>query len=161
LKEIKLLRNEIKLTTSLSKEEKYEIPVQIGDEITSISLTMVHSEDTSKVSITMENDLIGKAAAEFTLKDNGASGYIVTDNQNGLEILKQNQSEFDAQLESSGLNLNKIDYMTSKSLNLNKFGEEAKSDTANETSTKDLYSVARAFVVMMQKSGSNETNQVL
>lgn len=158
LKQLKLLRNEIRLTTSLSKEEKYEIPVRIGDEITSINLTVIQSEDTSKVSITMENDAVGKAAAEFTLKNKSASGYIVTDSQKGLDILKEGKDEFNAQLEVAGLALSKVDYMTSKSLSLDKFGEELESDTTNwvdDTSTRDLYSVARAFVVAMQKARSN------
>jgi hypothetical protein len=158
LKQLKMLRNEIRLTTNLSKEEKYEIPVRIGDEITSINLTVVHSKESSKVSITMENDTIGKAAAEFTLKDQSASGYIVTDNQNGLGLLKGSQEEFVAQLEDAGLTLNKVDYMSSKSLNINKFGDEAETQTSaltKEASTRDLYSVARAFVVAMQRAGSN------
>ncbi len=160
LKQLKLLRNEVQLTTNLSKEEKYEIPIVIGDEITSINLTVVHSDDTSKVLVTMDNDTIGKAAAEFTLKDKSASGYIVTDNQNGLELLKMNKEEFNTQLEDAGLELNKLDYITSNSLNINKFGEELESKTTNstdKTSTKDLYSIARAFVVAMQKASSSET----
>ncbi|MFA9376879.1 MAG: DUF6240 domain-containing protein [Lachnotalea sp.] len=158
LKQLKLLGNEIKLTTNLSKEEKYEIPVRIGDEITSINLTVLHGTDTSKVSITMENDTIGKAAAEFTLSNKTASGYIVADNQKGLQILQDNQSEFSQQLEAAGLSLNKVDYITSKKLNINTFTQEIDStltNTADETSARDLYSVARSFVVSMHHAGSN------
>ncbi|RDY31258.1 DUF6240 domain-containing protein [Lachnotalea glycerini] len=156
LKQLKLLRNEIRLTTNLSKEEKYEIPIKIGDELTSINLTVIRGTDTSKVSITMDNSLVGKAAAEFTLKDNSASGYIAADSKSGLDVLKENQSELQTQLEMAGLTLNKVDYIMSKGIDINKFNEENSEMTqTNETSTKDLYSTARAFVVSMQKVQSN------
>lgn len=158
LKELKLLRNEIQLSTSLSKEEKYEIPIQIGDEITSINLTVIRGSDSGKVTITMENDTIGKAAAEFTLKGKDAFGYVAADNQTGLEILKDRQIELESQLESSEVTLNKVDYITSKSLDINNWNNDLESSGgSNESSTKDLYSLARAFVVCMQRSDNNES----
>jgi hypothetical protein len=156
LKELKLLRNEIRLTTSLSKQEKYEIPIQIGDEVTSINLTVIHGVDTSKVSITMDSEAVGRAAAEFTLKDHYASGYIVTDNKNGIDALKENQDVFYKELEDAGLAPGKIDYFASKSLDINKFSKEQETNSDNaQVSTRDLYSVARAFVVSIQKVQSN------
>ena len=105
----------------------------------------------------MNNALVGKAAAEFTLKDHAASGYIAADNQSGLDVsLKENQSELQTQLEMAGLSLNKVDYIMSKGLDINKFSKESTElAQTDEASTKDLYSTARAFVVCMQKVQSN------
>jgi hypothetical protein len=155
LKEIQLLQNQIKLTGSLSKEEKYEIPIKIGEEVTSISLTVVHGQETGKVSITMESEATGKVGAEFNLKDKSASGYVVTDSQKSLDSMKQALDGFASQLEQSGITLKKMDYITSKSLNLSKFGEEVKKDGSEEASTGDLYSVAKAFVISVQRIGKD------
>ncbi|WP_099467376.1 DUF6240 domain-containing protein [Konateibacter massiliensis] len=153
LKELKLLRNEIRLTTNLSREEKYEIPLQIGDEITSMNLTVIRGTKEGQVTVTMENEAVGKAAAQFTLKGSSVTGYIAVDNEEGLELLKQNGEEWQAQLAASGLEADKIDYITSKSLDINKWKDgQEKSGEDTGISTKDLYSVARAFVVSMQKT---------
>lgn len=154
LKELKLVSNEIRLATNLSKEEKYEIPVKIGDEITSINLTVIRGTDLGKVSITMENESIGKAVAEFTLKGEDAFGYIATDNEKGLSLLKENEDQMNEQLIDSNITLKKVDYLTSKTLDVNHWKEESKdSKETNESNTKDLYSLAKAFVFSMQKAG--------
>jgi len=151
LKELKLLRNEIKLTTRLSKEEKYEIPIQIGEEITSINLTVIRGTQSGKVSITMENETIGKAAAEFVLKDKEAYGYVASDNQKGLNILKNNGEVMKRQLEESGILLGKLDFITSKNLDINQIKNEVEpSGMESETNTKDLYCLAKAFVISVQ-----------
>jgi Family of unknown function (DUF6240) len=152
LKELKLLRNEIQLSTNLSREEKFEIPVKIGDEITSISLTLIRGSEQGKVTISMENETIGKAAAEFTLKGKNATGYIATDNQDGLNLLKDRQVGFESQLANSEITLNKVDYIASNSLDMSKWNNDLQSSgETSESSTKDLYSLARAFVVCMQE----------
>lgn len=151
LKELKLLRKEIKLTTRLSKEEKYEIPIQIGEEITSINLTVIRGTQSGKVSITMENETIGKAVAEFVLKDKEAYGYVASDNQKGLNILKNNGEVMKSQLEESGISLGKLDFITSKNLDINQIKNEIEpSGMESETNTKDLYCLAKAFVISVQ-----------
>lgn len=151
LKELKLLRNEIKLTTHLSKEEKYEIPIQIGEEITSINLTVIRGTQSGKVSITMENETVGKAVAEFVLKDKEAYGYIASDNQSGLNILKSNGNVLKNQLEASGISLGKLDFIASKNLDMNQIKHDIEpSEIENQANTKDLYRLAKAFVISIQ-----------
>lgn len=151
LKELKLLRNEIKLTTYLSKEEKYEIPIQIGEEITSINLTVIRGTQSGKVSITMENETVGKAVAEFVLKDKEAYGYIASDNQSGLNILKSNGNVLKNQLEASGISLGKLDFIASKNLDMNQIKHDIEpSEIENQANTKDLYRLAKAFVISIQ-----------
>lgn len=155
LKELKLLRNEIKLTTHLSKEEKYEIPIQIGEEITSINLTVIRGTQSGKVSITMENETIGKAVAEFVLKDKEAYGYIASDNQSGLNILKSNGDILKNQLEESGISFGKIDFIASKNLDINQIKHDIEpSEIENHVNTKDLYRLAKAFVISIQNQQS-------
>lgn len=152
LKELKLLRSEIKLTTQLSREEKYEIPIQIGEEITSINLTVIRGTGSSKVSISMENDAIGKAVAEFELKDKEVYGYIASDNQTGISILKNKESVLKGLLDGGGIALGKIDYITSKNLDINHIKNDIEEiEQENQTSTKDLYHLAKAFVTSLQK----------
>lgn len=153
LKQLKLLKSEIRLSTNLSKQEKYEIPIQIGEEVTSINLTIIRGTQSGKVAISMENDAIGKVVAEFTLKEKVASGYIATDNQEGLDMLKNSQNEFELQLANSEITLNNMDYITSKNLDINlvKNDIEKTDDTTNESSSKDLYSIAKAFVICVKK----------
>lgn len=151
LKELKLLMNEIKMATNLSRQESYEIPIQIGDEITSIHLTVLKGSKAGKVAVTMDNELLGKASAEFQIKEGSVSGYIATDNQEGLEQMKEKQDAFTNQLEKSNLSVRKIDYITSSKLDINAVKKDTQSlEQAEETSSKALYQIAKAFVVAMK-----------
>ena len=58
---------QITFMKSMAREENYEMPVRINGEVTAINLKMIHGDGKeARVAITLETELLGKCAAEFT-----------------------------------------------------------------------------------------------
>lgn len=147
LKEIKMLRQEIRLAANISNDERYEVPVRIGDEITSVNLTIVHSDEKSMVNITMDNEKIGKAAAQFTIKNGAVSGFIAVDNNEGLNVLKGNKKQLSSIIENQGLKLDRVDYIEARNVDINNI---SKAPNNKDVNTTDLYKTAKAFIINLK-----------
>lgn len=158
LKEIQTLHKEIKLYREFGRKERYEIPMVIGDEVTSIRLTFVKDiHEKGKVRATLESGTLGKVAAEFSLTDGKISGYIISDTDNAREILKENHEYLVSELQSRDNSVEKIEYIKSKGMNLNQFDLlKEKEEIGTSVSTKELYQIAKAFIVTMNHISREE-----
>jgi len=157
VKSMALTFKQISLVTNLAKEENYEVPVKIGDEITSINLRIVRGSDSSKVTATTDTALYGKVAAEFTATPTSISGYLATDSKDGYGNLKEMESNLMSEIGQSAKAFSKEDKSVSiqtiyvKTLDINKYQERSKEEMDHQkVSSKELYGIAKSVINTLQ-----------
>ncbi len=152
IKEIRQLYKQLNLAADLAKEENYEIPVQIGEEITSINLKIIHNRDVAgEVRITMNTEETGKVEARFVLYENSLEGSVLTEYmdkreelENRVDALSQALTEA---LQDTKIEIRQILFRSSSSLNLNTIPSFEKTEHAD---TALLYRVAKGFITFIQ-----------
>lgn len=150
VKEMHLLHKQIRLAQANAKQEEYQIPVQIGEEITAVRLRIIKGgEETGKVKVTMDTEKYGLAEAEFKVSGNTLEGFIAVSKEGTLEELKKLESKMKEALESSGLEISAFRFTQSSRIDTNSFmKEENTGDT--EVSSVQLYGTAKAFLQAIQ-----------
>lgn len=153
LKAIQSCRKQLTLAIGLSKEENYQIPVEINGETTAIHLRVLHDrQDGGKVKATFETESHGKVAAEFTIRNQKISGYIACSTQEGVDHIQGKNDKLRGCLQTAvealahnELELGDIGVVCSTELDLNAYTAD---ETRNESSvqTADLYQIAKAFI---------------
>lgn len=153
LRDLKLLHQGIQLAANLSKDENYEIPIMINEELTSINLRVIRNSDVQgRVKATMDSEVYGKVAAEFTIKGKQVSGVIITDSKEGADLLKESDKIFKLRMAEGERTVRRIDYVCSPSIDINRFNDGSEKSLESSANTKDLYEVAKAFVVTVRES---------
>lgn len=90
VKALRLINLELSTAKALANSETYEVPVDIGGEITSINIKVVHnSKDEPNVVITFETENLGRVGARFTHKNKETEGYITTNNSQAIKKLEK------------------------------------------------------------------------
>lgn len=147
LKAISLCHKQLSLLTSFSKQESYEIPVQLGDGVTSIHLSIRHESDLKgTVKASFDSPEYGKVSAQFTKEDNKISSIFTSDEKEGLEKLKQVGHTMENQIKADGEEIKETHYILGNQQDaLTLLKENA--DNNNETvSNRDLYRLAKQFL---------------
>ncbi len=153
IKAVKSLYKGLSLAGNLAREENYEIPMEIGGELTSVNLKIYHNAaKTGKVAVTMDSDVLGKVAAEFDVTAKSISGMIVYDKAVSKEGLQQIKKSMESAL---GINEQQvsINLVHSKSIDLAKFGEDRDVEAGEKLSTKELYQTAKTYMTALKSIG--------
>lgn len=161
-----LLHKQISLAVKYAREENYEVPIMIHDELTSLNVKIVRgSGEKGKVSATMETDTLGKIAAEFSISQNEIFGFIVSNKESTAEILSQNENTFSQNISKEkqvqihmimdrDLDLQAFDtqrMIKQDKLTLLSQKETEQTISTEETiSTKELYETAKTFIISIQ-----------
>lgn len=162
---LQLLRGAIKLSGTLSRNEYYDIPIKVGDSITNISLTVLNNtgKQDSKVSMSVQSDRYGTIEAEFKVHDRQAKGLILCNNQEANEIIKSNIGIIEDSLEKQNITLSQMDIgveklnnQSYKSKGLTSNQEAKNADKEADVTTKELYQVAKSFVVLVKRMEEGE-----
>ena len=157
IRSLALTFTQVKLATDLAKEKYYEVPVMIGNQVTSINLRIVHGEESGKVTAITQGELCGKVVAEFTVNGDNISGYIGTDSQEGLTILKEKEAELKNGLQKNGKQISSLNLIYSQNLDTEKIVAEKNSRSEKEAvSSKELYTIAKEFLNFIQINDGNE-----
>lgn len=159
IKEIRQLYKQLNLAAELAKEENYEIPVQIGEEITSINLKIIHNRDMAgEVKITMDTEETGKVEARFVLFENSLEGSVLTeymDKKDQLENRADALTEaLTEALEETKIEIRQLLFQSTGSLNLNTIPQGEK---AQHVDTTLLYRVAKGFITFIQNTQEGQT----
>ncbi|WP_455716439.1 DUF6240 domain-containing protein [Anaerosporobacter sp.] len=157
--DFQILRGAIKLSNVLNRNEYYDIPVKVGDSITNISLTVINNsgKQDSKVTMSVQSNRYGTIEAEFKVHDRQAKGLILCDNQEASEMVKSNIGVITDNLEKQNISLGQMDIgveklsgRSYKARGLNSNHEAKASDEAANVTTKELYQVAKSFVILVK-----------
>jgi hypothetical protein len=152
-KAISLMYKQISLTTNLAKEENYEVPVMIGEELTSINLKIIHqSKEKGKLFISTNTDVYGKLMAEFSVTKEETKGYIMAEKEEAKEILTKMAAHMELNLSENGTVKVNIDIMINKTMKLNSLENQELTNNEEKTvATAELYGVAKTFLRMIQE----------
>ena len=168
VREMRLMQAQLSMSSLFAKDEKYNIPVLVGDKVTNVSLKIVRGVDTKGiVDVMLESEMAGKIAATFQAKEEGISGFVATDNQNTRTLLAENMNLFTEAIQESNEEALDLRIAHVETLDLNHFSGtaivknmknaaaeaertpiEAKdtSSEAYQVQTSRLYKVAEAFI---------------
>lgn len=151
-----MFSKQMQFLSDMATEENYEIPITIGDEMTSINLKLIHNKaEKPKVNISLQTTEFSKVSAQFESTETGIRGFIASSSKNGLEQLKTYETEI----------VNRIKQRTKKEVSV-QFAYSGKQDfkleaTRNNTDetidTKELYQIAKGFLFAMKEGADNES----
>lgn len=151
LREINMAWKQISVARNLSREENYEIPMEIGDKLTSVNVCFRHNSRLEEnVTITMDTEEFGKISAFFEGEE--ISGYIVCEKQAGIEWLKDRQDAFTEEMQTKGITVSEIKFIQSDRLDINNFAREADENNRTRMSSAKLYETAKAFMQSFMKA---------
>ncbi len=146
LKEIHLLYKQMNLARECARQEDYQIPVQIGDEMTSIRLRIIRgAEDAGKVKVAMNTKEYGLAEAEFKVNGSTLEGFIAVNKEEALVDLKEVETKMREALQSSDLEISAFHLVQSDRIDTNAFMKEETAETT-QVSSAQLYQTAKAFL---------------
>lgn len=156
IREMSMNYKQLSVMSTMRRNESYEIPMEIGGEMTSINLTLVHdAEEKGTVSITMDTAYFGKAGAKFRVSENRIESYFVADSEMGKERLQVAGEKILASFRENGLEIGDTRYVNAhaqgrKDWNLLTFSDQ-NDDNNNETvAAKQLYQIAKTFLKGMR-----------
>lgn len=140
---LKLVGSSLQLTGSLSRQENYNIPMLMGDQIGNVNVTVQHKDETGgKVEISYSSPVMGEVQAQLAVKDGEIKGFITTDNQPGLEMIRSEKDAMTNGFEALGFQVKQVDYSIFSNNRLNRMtGTEA-----GDISTKQLLQTAKVFI---------------
>ena len=151
LKAMSSVYKQISFMKSMAKEENYEIPVEIGGNLTAINLKMIHKgTGESKVTVTFETEAFGKNAAEFAFADEKLSGYGITGSEEGSRLLQANGEIFTELLAKEGIVAGDIRFMHKENPDLIDFTLKATKDRVSGQTSELLYKTAKAYIGFVQ-----------
>ena len=164
VKEMKLMRTEIELGSKMmARDESYVVPILIQNEITSVHLRVVRDEaEKGLVNITFDTDSLGKVAAQIKASSLGVTGYVASDREDTVSLFEAKKEEISAAvsehvptLKESGATETSLNFVYSKSLDLNTFErqEQVRQNGEKELSkiqTATLYDIARNFLEVVK-----------
>jgi len=152
VKAMGILYKQLGFMGSMAKEENYEMPVNIGGNLTTVNLKMIHTgQRECKVAISFETEILGNNEAEFTFTRETLTGYSISEREQTKELLEQQQSVFAELLARDDLQAGDIRFLTGNGLNIEEFALKT-AEGRNEGSTPDiLYKAAKAYIGYIQE----------
>jgi len=158
MRAVSMVYKQLALTSSLRKQENYEVPMEINGEMTSINLVLVHNaEEKGTVNITMQTESFGKAGVRFRISQNTLESYFIADSEMGKDRLQTVGTAVLEQLHKQGLEIGETNYVNLRSqgrkeLNLLTFSQTDVDNNNRTVATKQLYEVAKVFLNGLQSA---------
>lgn len=165
IKEIASLYKQVSFAGNMAQEENYEVPVRIGEEMTSINLKIIHGrKESGKVMLSMETVAYGRAAAQFGISINGTgeyhlSGYVACERKESLKMLENVGEGLKKSLERADIKIVSLNFVHNEGLDLaavSGAAVQAREEIAGENGeqqipTKKLYDAAKIFIGYIRK----------
>ncbi len=162
LAELRSISQQITFLRRLAEKEFYQIPIETSKGYTTMNLTILRgSEHAGKVTATIHSELLGELKADFSLKDGALKGFISSDNQAGLDRVKENTAQIVRAAEENNIIIKQLDFGIQQ-----KDGNYRYPHPADATSSKMvgndteriLYRIAKALVQTVRLSEETDTN---
>ncbi len=166
-KALSLLYKQFSLASDLAKEENYEVPIKIGEQITSMNLKILHQgNEQGKVCISMMASEQSKIMGEFQYSHtNGEEvrGYLATNDVQTEAYLSSISSTMELVLSDQGKTSVRLDvfvgHISDKARLTNGLSEVKNSKEIRnqeipeeKVTTRKLYEVAKSFINAVQEA---------
>ena len=165
IRQLQLMTAQLHLGVSLTREERYQIPVLTSDGVMGVNVRIVRgSEKKGSVRLTMESATYGKVAAELQVEEKGIRGYLASDSRSGADRLQKEQPRIEELLsELTGDTAeNEIRVIYSEHLDLVRFelsggkSEQPQDEAVREVQTKELYRTAEKMILFFREGITTE-----
>ncbi|MCR5153731.1 MAG: DUF6240 domain-containing protein [Lachnospiraceae bacterium] len=143
----------------LSKREFYQIPVNTGNDIVNMNVTILEKGvENAKVFCKIPTNTLGNVMADVTIQDNKLKCFISSDTKDGTQALRERQLNLFATLADNKLTIGSLYYGTEevspesytyKTDGIYKDEQQGSENTGDSTM---LYRVARALVVHVRNT---------
>lgn len=164
IRQMKLLCSQLRIASSMSRQENYIVPIETADGVTGMKLSIVRGEDKKGlVDIFLEDKKCGRVAAYFEAKENSVSAMIVTDDEQTKKLFEDNITTFESGV-SDGEQRVRIDVALEHDISAKESKmSDMKSNTESDNETKKqldgsesvqttrLYHIAEQFIVNAQR----------
>ena len=152
VKALHALYKQISFMKSMAREENYVMPVEIGGELTAVTLRMIHKEgEESKVSVTLETEALGINVAEFTVTDAGLCGYSSCGKDQGSTLLSENSNRLKELLAGEDMEMGDICFVTGENQDPKEFLLKSEKDRISGQTADTLYRAAKAYINFVQE----------
>ena len=150
LRTLQSCQKQLALAGNLSREENYQIPVEINGELTAINLKVLHGTGTGKVNVTVQTEEFGRITAKFSLREQNVSGYIACERREGTVWLQGRQEESESALRASGeaRETGSLVILQGREVGGEDYTEEEVNGGEGQQ-TADLYKIAKAFITTL------------
>lgn len=139
---LRLVGSSLQLTGSLSRQESYNFPMVLGNTVGNVNVTVQHKEESGgKVEISYTSEKLGDVQAQLTVRDGEIKGFIMTDSQPGLQLIKSEENAMTNGFEALGFDVKQVDYSLFSSRRLSS-GVTGDSDV----SSAQLLKAAKVFI---------------
>ena len=152
VKEMSLLYKQISFMKTMAREENYVMPVEIGGEMTAVNLRMIHKNgEESRVSVTLETEILGTNLAEFTITDTGVTGYGICSSEQGSRRMTENADRLRALLTEEGLEMGDVRFITGENPDIAEYMLKTEKDRISGQTVDQLYRTAKAYIGFVQE----------
>jgi hypothetical protein len=139
----------------MTREENYEVPLNLEDETVNIRVKILRkAEKEGKVFTSFETEEFGRILAQFTVSDGVLSALVAGENGIGLEKLKE-KSDLEESFKNAGFEEVTFNYIQTDIINVDYFRQHFDKAGSDETTTRQLYNIAKTFIQTVKKAGSN------
>ncbi len=169
IRNMKLMREQLRTHSVLAEKEQYAIPVLVEDEMATVHLQIVRTDDKKgRVNVLFETEALGKVAAEIADMGERIEAMIVSQLRETSGKFAEIEGELEKELSTQEKKAD-IHIVTEPEINLTLF--EMKDKTAevlrnavspgeenedNRLQTTGLYSMAKAFLAAVVRLGKAE-----
>lgn len=128
---------QLSVSKAFANCENYEVPVEIGGQVTSVNVKLVHnSKEDPNVVISFETEEYGKVSARLSKENGEVSGYIACN-------LKDTVSKMQKVADTLS---NKVSVVYTKNTDTNLALAKIPMRDNDATDAKDLYEIAKLFL---------------
>ena len=165
-KAIKKMNVGVRFMNRLSKREYYQIPVDTGNDIVNMNVTILETgEEKAKVLVDIPTMNLGKISCEASIQDNKMKCFITSDTREGTQALKDRQLNLFATLAQNRIQIGSIYYGTEEvtpdtySYQTEGIYKDAQgSEQTNDSDNSRLYRIARSLVVHVRNADEDFLN---
>jgi hypothetical protein len=162
LAELKSIGQQMTFIRTLAGKEFYQIPIETDQGVTNINLTILRgTENSGRVTVTVQSELLGNIRADFSLKDQILKGFFSSDNRSGLEQLQKYAGDIEQAASEYELTIKQMDFGIQRRDNdtysYQYPDNEAKSNRMSNDTERKLYRIAKAIVQTVRRAENSET----
>ena len=148
VRQYSLTMAQLSVAGSLSKNESYEIPMEIDGLLTSVTVKILHgSGKTPATDISLKTEKFGSIKARFEMSGDGTglTGLAVSDREGAADALQALSERLSARFEENGLSVSEFSFAISPRADVNLSGRNAEKNNSN-VDTASLYRTAKTFL---------------
>ncbi len=163
VKSIKKMDIGIRFMNRLSKREFYQIPVDTGNDIVNMNVTILEKgEEKAKVLAEIPTWNLGRISCEATIQDNKLKCFITSDTREGTQALKDRQLNLLGILAQNQIQIGSIYYGTEE-VSVDTYSYQTEGiykdaqgrEETQETDSSRLYRIAKSLVVHVRNADAD------